>query len=58
MTKQVDGKVVAEHNSREKGVWIVVHGRFPLQRLRFTQAFMAVFVAGPSRLTSQSTYTT
>ncbi|WVQ79977.1 hypothetical protein IAT38_002078 [Cryptococcus sp. DSM 104549] len=24
--KQVDGKVVAEHDSREKGVWIVVHG--------------------------------
>ncbi|WVR06812.1 hypothetical protein IAU60_003848 [Kwoniella sp. DSM 27419] len=24
--KQVDGKQVAEHNSRDKGVWIVVHG--------------------------------
>ncbi|KAK8864640.1 hypothetical protein IAR55_001890 [Kwoniella newhampshirensis] len=24
--RQVDGKEVAEHNSREKGVWIVVHG--------------------------------
>ncbi|OXG83823.1 L-lactate dehydrogenase (cytochrome) [Cryptococcus neoformans Gb118] len=24
--QQVDGKQVAEHNSREKGVWIVVHG--------------------------------
>ncbi|WOO80654.1 Cytochrome b2, mitochondrial [Vanrija pseudolonga] len=24
--RQVDGKDVAEHNSREKGVWIVVHG--------------------------------
>ncbi|GFZ46812.1 Cytochrome b2, mitochondrial [Saitozyma sp. JCM 24511] len=25
--KGVDGKVVAEHNSREKGVWIVIHGK-------------------------------
>jgi len=25
--KQVDGKDVAEHNSRDKGVWIVVHGK-------------------------------
>lgn len=28
MTNQVDGKEVAQHNSREKGVWIVVHGMF------------------------------